>query len=175
MAWSDHRSVEKGKILMIVHHGELTLQAMMYIAKLTAEQKYEDVLPLGLRRDRADIIRTMTTEEIYCVALRIRTHFLSIHLDPDAFDTAVRILERRKDDEELDRALMRAGRPVRNDASAMRHDHRGICQVSPRSGVDRGTRPAHGAARARAGIDLAGLVGIRRGNRREAALPRGTG
>ncbi|MCI0653077.1 MAG: DUF2857 domain-containing protein [Methylococcaceae bacterium] len=94
---------------MSVRHGELTLQVLMYIAGLIAEQKYEEVLQLGLRRDQADVIRAMTTEEIYRMALRIRTDFLSIRVDPDAFDRAVSVLKRHQEDEELDRTLILAG------------------------------------------------------------------
>jgi Protein of unknown function (DUF2857)/Flagellar transcriptional activator (FlhD) len=94
---------------MSVQHGELTLHALMYITKLIAEQKEEEVLQLGLRRDQADLIQSMTSRDIHDVALSIRGHFLRFHLDPDAFDTALSVLKRRRDDEVLDRALILAG------------------------------------------------------------------
>lgn len=94
---------------MTIQHGELTLHTLMYIAKLLAEQKEEEVLQLGLRRDQADVIQSMTSRDIHDVALSIRGHFLRFHLDPDAFDTAVSVLKRRREDEALDRALILAG------------------------------------------------------------------
>lgn len=67
------------------------------------------MLQLGLRRDQADVIQSMTTRDIHDAALGIRTNILSIRLDPDAFHMAVKVLKLCKDNEELDRALILAG------------------------------------------------------------------
>ncbi|MGH8547056.1 MAG: STY4526/YPO1902 family pathogenicity island replication protein [Blastocatellia bacterium] len=93
----------------INHHGEFTLHALLYIARLIAGQRYDEVLQLGLRRDQADAIRSMTTEDLHEVSLSIRANFLDVRLDRDAFDAALAMLKRRKCDEDLDRALILAG------------------------------------------------------------------
>ncbi|MCI0653672.1 MAG: DUF2857 domain-containing protein [Methylococcaceae bacterium] len=95
---------------MSIHHdGDFTLHTFLYIARLITGQRYDEVLQLGLRRDQADAIRSMTTEDIHEVSRSIRANFLDIRLNPVAFDAAVLMLKRRKSDEALDRALILAG------------------------------------------------------------------
>lgn len=91
------------------HHQEFTLHAFLYIARLLAEQRDQEILQLGLRPEQTEAIRTMTAGDIHEMSLNIRGHFLEVRLDPAAFDAALAMLERRKNDEDLNMALIRAG------------------------------------------------------------------
>lgn len=90
-------------------HPEFTLHAFLYIARLIAEHRDQEILQLGLRPDQTEAIRSMTTEDIQEMASSIRANFLEIRLDPDAFDAACLMLKCRKSDDDLNQALIQAG------------------------------------------------------------------
>lgn len=94
---------------MIKHHGEFTLHAFLYVARLIAERRYDEVRQMGLCTEQAEAIRSMTTQDLHEISLTIRGNFLDIRLDPEAFDAAYAALQQRKTDDGLDRALIMAG------------------------------------------------------------------
>lgn len=90
-------------------YGEFTLHALLYVARLLAEQRYDEVLQLGLRYDQAEIVEALSIEDLHTLSFGIRCPFLAIGIEADAFDLALTLMQRRRAEQQLDRALIQAG------------------------------------------------------------------
>ena len=91
------------------HHSDFMIQTLLYIARLIANQEYEEVEELGIRRDQADAIRGMTMEDLQKLSLKIRASVFTITAHPQMLDAALLMLKRQKQEDDIDMALVEAG------------------------------------------------------------------
>ena len=91
------------------HHRDFMIQTILYIARLIANQEYEEVEELGIRRDQAEAIRGMTMEKLQKLSLNIRASFFTFHAEPALIDAALLMLKRQEQEEDMDLALVEAG------------------------------------------------------------------
>lgn len=90
-------------------HAEYNLQTLLYVARLASAEDYATALSLGLRPDQVDRIRNLSLEALHELALGMNGRIMTVCFDPDALNTAFRILQRRAEERRLCMDMIVAG------------------------------------------------------------------
>jgi Protein of unknown function (DUF2857) len=92
-------------------HAELVFHTLRYVTETLAEGDLHAVLDLGFRVDQVARLERLTLRDLQAIS-QVRTHFLDVAIDSACFDRVLDHMERNKDQEALQDALIRLRAPL---------------------------------------------------------------
>lgn len=94
-------------------HADYTLQTLLYISRLAAQEDYSSALNFGLRSDQISTIGSMNIQQLHELVLAIQTHIVQISVSPESLDTALRISKSRSEQRSLILKMIKGGASFR--------------------------------------------------------------
>jgi len=91
------------------HHAEYTLQTLLYVSRLAAQDDYRSAAALGLRPDQIRAIGSMSLQNLQELALTVKTRFFQTTFSPDDLGAALRILRHKSAERETVLQMIDAG------------------------------------------------------------------
>jgi Protein of unknown function (DUF2857) len=91
------------------HHAEYTLQTLLYVSRLAAQDDYQSASAMGLRPDQIRTIGSMSLQNLQDLSLTVKTRFFSATFSPDNLDAALHILQHKSAERETILRMIEAG------------------------------------------------------------------
>lgn len=94
-------------------HADYTLQTLLYISRLAAQEDYSNALSFGLRSDQISIIGSMNIQQLHDLVQSIQKEIIQISISPESLDTALRISTSRSEQRSVILTMIKGGASCR--------------------------------------------------------------
>ena len=90
-------------------HADFTLQVLLYLARLAAQNDLTTPGRIGLRPDQVEAIGTLNARQLHELALNTKTKWVDVKISEDVLDKALHQLKSRTQQRETVLAMVRGG------------------------------------------------------------------